>query len=221
MDPHYYTRVAMSGWVFLAVIIASLIDRDPARWNSIVNLLVGSSDHILGAVIAAGIGIGGAPTIGLIMERIASMILWIVGLNQWQYSNVRDFGARAQLSGLPVCREPGPASYHIFFYSMAPKELIEWVRRRRTQVYASLTSAIAGISGLGVTFGIGVISWVVVVITVFLCVVLICHAIREARIHREVVSTWARLCGPEMFTSVAQEGCSVVMGLVDKKKDAA
>jgi len=50
MEPFYYTRVAMVGWVFLAVTIGSLWASDVPEWQSLVGLFQSA-----GVLLACGL----------------------------------------------------------------------------------------------------------------------------------------------------------------------
>jgi hypothetical protein len=194
MDPQYYTRIAMAGWMFVAVIIASMWASDSHAWKALIQVALSKDVNtvvpltILGAVV----GIGAPPAVGFLMEKLSSTMLWVLRWNMERYPCAEELILAAQN---PVRKDLTAAGvFHVLFYSYAPKELREWAHRRRTQMYAAINAAFAMV--LGLVTALTVLNsrsyWVFAVslATVFFLGV---YAHREARIHKEAVEAWVAL----------------------------
>jgi hypothetical protein len=201
MDPIYYTRIAMAGWVFLAVILCSAWDSGSQFWKDMLQLSHSSASGLLLVFVGAIIGIGAPPALGFLFERIASMILWPFKRNMWQYSHVITFGKELTLNPKNKIRLLRPATFHIFFYTFANSNLLTWARRRRTQIFASLTSAIAIFSSLPITILIiDSFSFLVFFISIVLFAFLIIHTKIQSDIHMDAINTWVITFGQEHIT---------------------
>ena len=91
MDSFLSARVAMSGWLFLAVIITSLWATNSPEWVKLLELVKSSNGTVTLALFGAIVGVGGPPALGFIFERIISVCLFSLERNSWNYPVVRDF----------------------------------------------------------------------------------------------------------------------------------
>lgn len=212
MDPQYYTRIAMAGWVFLAVILATLWGSGSPQWDTLLQLL--QQKEISGAVALFGaiVGIGAPPAFGFLLERIATMMLWVFRRtsNMWHYTSMAKFrdhlasAMKDQNIHSPVGTDG--ALFHIFFYTHADEKVIDWARRRRTAQYASLTSALAIVFGLLLSFLLfRAFSWSVALSSLLLAAILLAHARRENNIHQQAIAAWINTMGVRVSKDFAKQ----------------
>lgn len=204
MTPKYYMRIAMAGWLFVAVVLASLWSNDANAVQTLRDQLAGADDKLIAAVVAAIVGLGAPPLLGFLLERIASLLLLCFKLNLWQYDAVTKYGetigtslnipeARTRLGrGLNMIlgRDPRGAAFHVIFYSEGNPEFVAWCQRRRTNMFASFTSTFAIGLGLIVSWWLGAVSSLVIGVSAFLIVFLTAHGLREGNYHRAAVTQW-------------------------------
>ncbi|MCA9994208.1 MAG: hypothetical protein KDE56_00590 [Anaerolineales bacterium] len=200
MDPHYYTRIAMVGWVFTAVIIGSLWGSGNPQWANLVQLFQQQGSSFANVILGVIVGISAPPAIGFLLERVVSMILWFLKRNMWVYSSTTTFASSLanvlEKESIVFDRKSGAASFHVFFYTFADAKLLDWARRRRTQMYASLTSVLAiGLALLFAAFIFQAFSWSICLVCIIVAIILTLHAVREADIHEQVISAWVKTLG--------------------------
>lgn len=202
MEPLYYTRIAMAGWVFMAVVLISLWASNSEYWIGLVQLLREKNDNGAGALLAFGavVGIGAPPALGFLLEKLAATLMRAAGRSMAVYgcAEVLRSSLATLLPKSEVLHQKEAASpvLQVFFYTFADSKFIEWARRRTTQTYASLTSALAVLSGLLlVNFVFRVISWPVELIAVAIAAVLVLHGIRESLTQEQAISAWVNTIG--------------------------
>ena len=120
--------------------------------------------------------------VGFCLERVVSLLLTAFRQNFWNYSFAREFGQ--QIDG----QEDG-AIFQVILYTQAEGELLSWARRRRTQTYTSLTSALGLLLGLLLVvkyYDVRLFSTAGA-----LAVVLAIHGCREVHIHKRTLAAWA------------------------------
>jgi len=152
MDPHHYSRIAMAGWVLAAVLLGSAYELHAPDWVKLYNLTVKGNATFGLALLGIVVGVGAPPAVGFLLERIASMLLMIFKRNLWLYKSVKTFGDQPvdDSEGNTGSRKStqGAAAFHMAFYTFAGSEVLEWARRRRTNMYGSWTSFLAIVGGL-------------------------------------------------------------------------
>mgnify|MGYP003382200497 CR=1 FL=1 len=201
MESQFYTRISMGGWIFLATLAAMLWSGDSPAWQEFTATLQQANADVMVLLVGALVGVSAPPALGLIFERIASVLFVLFRLNMWSYSRMRTFQAILDetLASEDVDlgnSAPASATFQAFFYTYGDGKLIDWARRRRTHGYVSFTSAIAILAG--VLTGIFLFQ-VDPPLTIFLCVgisaVMIYHGLRENRIHRYTIEAWIQTEG--------------------------
>ncbi len=204
MDPLYYTRIAMAGWIYTAVILLSIYIVDSPYWTSLLQLAKTDKSELVLAFLGAVVGLGAPPALGFIFERITSLCLWAAGKSMWNYSSVESFKARFESlddrKREKIIELSGPALFHILFYTTAADNLLEWTRRHRTQMYASYTSAIALIAGLVTVSVIHASSLLITIISFGLAIILFIHANRERKDHELTIATWIKIHSLNLFS---------------------
>lgn len=197
MDPHYYARYAMAGWILAAVVGATGIELDVISLGSISADLKDANTLVV-IIVGATIGVGAPPAVGFLFERFTSVLLTPFGANMFTYDFLEEFSGTTATGAIEdgECRDQraktGPAVFHVCFYSHASEDLRSWARRRRTQLFASLSSATAIVAGLLLSLCIfhdlGLFRASVAVLFFAL---LVAHGWREGRYHRAVLRVWA------------------------------
>ncbi len=176
MEKLHYGRVVAAGWLFVLVVAATLWASDSPQWNYLGVLLSSGQPTTLLAVITAIAGLGGPPAVGLLLDRLAALVLLGVRRNPWNLPFNEAFGKmlarEVELEG-PISSS---GAFQAFFYTYADSRLIDWMRRRTTYAYGSLISAMAIIAGLIVSLLIfSAFSLVVGFISLLLVVALIIY----------------------------------------------
>lgn len=209
MDASHYTRNAMAGWVFLAVFGASLADSNAPLWSELLASVrdTQAAGTLLAAFVAAVIGVGAPPAVGLVLERIVSLVMAVTRRNQWNYVGAVALGTELRSSLGTKTRHsvaPEPAAlFHVAFYTHANDNLIAWARRRRASMYGSLTGALAITLALAMALALDAFSWSVAVTSGVLGACLIIHGLREQRMHRLTIEAWSELQSPSAVKNVA------------------
>lgn len=199
MDPLYYTRIAMAGWIFMAVVLGSLWSINSPLWIELVQLTQKDTGTITVVIFGAIIGIGAPPALGFLLERLSSMILSLLKANMWNYPSTVIFGKAFDEvfeEEKVINKKSGAAAFHVFFYTFADSKLLNWARRRRTQMYASLTSALSIVFALFFSiFVLNALSWFVLTVSIIVIVGLTVHSIRERTIHEQTITMWVNTFG--------------------------
>jgi len=198
LDPIYYIRVASAGWVFLAVVLASLWSSQAPTWQSLSELAKSGQASIAGAVIAAVAGIGAPPALGMLFERVTRLLLLVVRWDLWQYPFLNDFYGmyqRTLMDEPPTKTTPG-GIFHVFLYSAGPDQFVDWLRRRIAHLVSSVTSALAILVGLLVAgISLHAFSWSVFAVSAIIIVALLCYAGVEHRVVLAAGSSWVASLG--------------------------
>lgn len=149
MEKLHYGRVVAAGWLFVLVVAATLWDSDSQEWRNLGALLSSGKPTTLLAIITAIAGLGGPPAVGLLLDRLAALAFLAARRSMWNLPFNEAFGN--MLASREIELE-GPISssgaFQAFFYTYADSRLIDWMRRRTTYAYGSLTSAMAIVAGL-------------------------------------------------------------------------
>ena len=148
MEKLHYGRVVAAGWLFVLVVAATLWDSGSQEWRNLGTLLSSRKPTTLLAIITAIAGLGGPPAVGLLLDRLAALALLAARRSMWNLSFNETFGK--MLAKEIELKEPISSSgaFQVFFYTYADSRLIDWMRRRTTYAYGSLTSAMAIVAGL-------------------------------------------------------------------------
>ena len=196
MDSVILSRIAMVGWLFLAVFIGSLWSTDSATWQKLLGLLHEKDSSALAiGVLGALVGIAAPPALGFLLERVVTLILITTNRSMTVYPEVKNFKeslARKEPTTEAILKQlRGESVFHVYFYTSAHDNLLNWSRRRLAQVYASATGVLAILAGLAC----GIITtrsydWRFL----FLCLVLAAVLFNDARLqsnsHRSTILAW-------------------------------
>lgn len=197
METIIFSRIAMAGWIFLAVLVGSLWSTNSTAWQVLLGLLQPreNSSLVLG-LAGLIIGIGAPPALGFLIERVVTIILISLKRSITVYPRVAGFKDTLRLSlneqfNAVSKNVTGPATFHVFFYTSADKELLNWARRRLAQVYASATGVIAILSALVIGGYIaGSFNWRFIVISLAFAVLLFNDARIQSNSHRDTICAW-------------------------------
>jgi len=151
MDSVILSRIAMVGWLFLAVFIGSLWSTDSAAWQKLLGFLQQKDSSVLViGIVGALAGIATPPALGFLLERVVTLILIATNRNMAVYPEVKNF--KESLGGkLPEANLQeltGDGVFHVYFHTYAHANLQIWSRRRMAQVVASATGVLAVLGGL-------------------------------------------------------------------------
>jgi hypothetical protein len=162
---------------------------------------------LLVAVVGALVVFAGAPALGFFLERVVAVLLWARESNMWHYSSasdmrrlvsdaLKDNQKRAQAKALLSCHHYAGATFQVFFYTFATDPLLDWARRRRTQMYACYTAVLSIWSAIAVAWGVfHAFAPVVVLVSIVLSVLLVANARREEDTHRQAIEAWGLSLG--------------------------
>jgi hypothetical protein len=73
MEPLYYSRITMAGWVFMAVITTSLWSSHHKYWAALLDQLH-NANPLTVAIFGAIVGIGAPPALGFLLVNINIMM---------------------------------------------------------------------------------------------------------------------------------------------------
>lgn len=197
MDSIILSRIAMAGWLFLAVFIGSLWSTHSQAWQNVLGFLheKDSSAFAL-AVLGALVGLGAPPALGFLLERVVTLFLITVNRSMTVYPDVKSFkeslaGKVPGGNGAFPEKLAGEGVFHVYFYTYAHANLLNWSRRRLAQVYASATGVLAVLGGLGC----GIITtrsfdWGFVVLCLVFSSVLFNDARLQSNAHKGAIEAW-------------------------------
>jgi hypothetical protein len=193
MDTIIFSRIAMAGWIFLAVLVGSIWSTNSAAWQGLLALLQNKDSSSLALGVAGVIvGIGAPPALGFLLERAVTLLLIWLKRSPTVYPKVVNFKDRLPASFKAACANAtGPAAFHITFYNSADKELQNWARRRLAQVYASAIGAAAIVFGLVVgRYVAGSFNFAFVLIALAFAALLVNDARVQSNAHRDTIGVW-------------------------------
>src|SRR5712691_1363622 len=141
MDSVILSRIAMVGWLFLAVFIGSLWSTDSAAWQKLLGFLHQKDSSALAiGVLGALVGIAAPPALGFLLERVVSLVLITMNRSMTVYPDVKNF-KESLARKLPEANQgmlqklAAESVFHVYFYTYAHDNLLNWSRRRLAQVY--------------------------------------------------------------------------------------
>jgi hypothetical protein len=196
VDTFFYTRTAIAGWAFVIVIIASIAASNGPEWQTILKVFNDRTiSPLVQAMFGALVGISGPPVIGFLLERVVEVILWIFGGVYWKFGKVKSFTSVIVKETEPeveLTSEGTGALFHICFYQYADPKFLDWARRRRMHMYASLTTALSIFMAICV-----VLAWFrssfslcITIISLIVAVILIVHGILQYCVHKKTTECW-------------------------------
>lgn len=197
MDSIILSRIAMAGWMFLAVFVGSLWSTHSEAWQKMLGFLHEKDSSAFAiAVLGALVGFGAPPALGFLLERVVTLILITINRSMTVYPDVKGFkeslvGKVPEGNGATPAKLAGEDVFHVYFYTHAHANLLNWSRRRLAQVYASATGVLAVLGGLGC----GMITtrsfdWGFVVLCLALAAVLFNDARLQSNAHRGAIEAW-------------------------------
>jgi hypothetical protein len=197
MDSIILSRIAMAGWIFLAIFIGSLWSTHSETWQKLLGFLQDKDRSAFAiAVFGALVGIGAPPALGFLLERVVTLFLITVNRSMTVYPDVKRF--KEALAGkVPAGNGAIPESltgesvFHVYFHTYAHSNLLNWSRRRLAQVYASATGVLAVLSGL--VCGMMTtrsFNWGFVVLCLVFAAVLFNDARLQSNTHKGVIEAW-------------------------------
>ena len=196
MDPQYYTRLAMAGWIFVAVLFVSLVAGGGQAWNYLVRQALSKdfNSTIPLAIVGAVVGIGAPPAAGFLMEKLTSVAVWKAGWTISHYDFIQELKEAAPLviQKQPSFQRMKPhAVFHLLFSSYGSSDFGSWTETRLTHMYAALNGVVAVVLGLVTAGGVfhAFSYWVLGISFVAICL-LIGYAHTEMALCREAVRTW-------------------------------
>lgn len=197
MESIILSRIAMAGWIFLAVFIGSLWSTHSETWQQLLGFLQ-DKDRSAFAIAAFGalVGIGAPPALGFLLERVVTLFLILVNRSMTVYPDVKSFkeslaGKVPGGNGVIPQRLTGESVFHVYFNTYAHANLLNWSRRRLAQVYASATGVLAVLSGLlcGIMTARSINCGFVVLCLVF-AAVLFNDARLQSNAHKGAIEAW-------------------------------
>jgi hypothetical protein len=204
MERLHYGRIVSAGWILLFVVATSLWARDDPQWHRIVGVLLSDKATSTLAVIAALAGFGGPLAVGVVLDRLSALLLAGIGRQMWTLGFNRTFADLLSGAGTTAFRPelaqlPAAGAFHAFFYSYADSRLIDWMRRRTTQVYASLTSTMAIAIALVLTQAVfHSFSFPVAAVCLVLMALLLTYARYVTRAIEETGTAWVLTLGRKL-----------------------
>jgi hypothetical protein len=227
MDPTIYTRVAMAGWMFGAVVLGFLARTGTNHLWRDVNAFLASPERAQ-LVVAAAVGLAGLPIVGYLISSMVDFILNVAPdkrqwfpRNPWRHDKINEAFLRilepqtgGRERGLRTAEDKRYAArvFFAFFYERAGDNVIQWRRRRRTNFHAAFNL------GAGVLLGVlaavvlslwdswGAFWWVAAVGTIVGTVCALYNAILEERRSREAILAWATIIGPLSVREYLEQG---------------
>jgi len=196
MDSVILSRIAMVGWLFLAVFVGSLWSTDSAAWQKLLGFLheKDSSALVIG-VLGALVGIAAPPALGFLLERVVTLVLITTNRSMTVYPEVKNF-KESLARKLPENRDmlqnlAAESLFHVYFYTYAHDNLLNWSRRRLAQAYASATGVLAVLAGLAC----GIITsrsfdWGFLLLCLVLAAVLLNDARLQSNAHQGAIRAW-------------------------------
>jgi len=200
MDSIIFSRIAMAGWIFLAVLLGCLWSTNSAAWQTLLGFLRDKDSSAFGiAVLGALVGVGAPPALGFLLERFVTLFLISADRSMTVYPGVTKFKPRLAERGPeggaanPTALE-GASVFHVYFFSCAHADLLNWSRRRFAQVYASATGGLAVLSG----FACGIIiarsfQWGFLVLCLVVVAVLFNDARLQSNAHKDTIEAWIKM----------------------------
>ncbi len=194
MEPIIISRTAMTGWLFLAVLIGALWSSQSAAWQELLKVLqTQQSSPLALGVLGAIVGIGAPPAVGFLFERLVTLILILSRRTTPVYSRVVGFDP--SLFEVPTASNTaastGAAAFQVFFYTYADEKLLNWARRRLAQVYASAAGATAILVALIIgRFIAGSFNLEFTAISLFVAALLVNDARLQSSLHRDTINAW-------------------------------
>jgi hypothetical protein len=199
MDPQYYTRIAMAGWIFVAVVLASLVASGGQAWNNLVREALSKdfNSAIPLAIVGAVVGIGAPPAVGFLMEKLTSVVVWRAKWTMSHYDCTKELkqAAPSAIQKQPSFQDiPPHAVFHLFFFSYAPSNFRAWTELRLTHMYAALNGIVAMILGLATAGAVfhAFSYWVLGISLAAICF-LGGYAFTEKNLCRDAVGAWISL----------------------------
>ncbi len=211
MDAQYYTRIAMAGWIFVAVVFASLVAGGGQTWNHLVVVALSKdfNSAIPLAIVGAVIGIGAPPAAGFLMEKLTSVVVWQAKWTMSHYDCIEELmqAAPSVIRKQPrFQRTPSRAVFHLFFSSYAPNNFRLWTETRQTHMYAALNGVVAVVLGLVTAGGaFHAFSCGVLLISLAAGCFLVGYAITEKTLCQEAVSAWVTLNKARLWSQYSEE----------------
>lgn len=204
MEKLHYGRVAATGWLFVLVLIASLGASESPAWGQIWDLLLSEKSTVALAVATAVAGLGGPPALGILLDRLAALILVFAKANMWYLPFNKQFGDLLRSVDLLEDEVNPSGAFHIFFYTHADSRLIDWMRRRTTQVYGSVTAAMAMILSLLSAWSIGAFSAAVAIGCLLIVVALVAYSILITKAISDAGQAWVSTIGKAVIYEYSQ-----------------
>ena len=207
MDSVILSRIAMVGWLFLVVFIGSLWSTDSPAWQRLVGFLHEKDSSVIAiGVVGALAGVATPPALGFLMERVVTLILIATNRSVTVYPQVKNFKESLASEPKPNLQKlTGEGVFHVYFYTYAHANLLNWSRRRVAQVYASATGVLAVLGGLicgliaARSFNLAFVS---------LCLAFAAVLFNDARIqsnaHRRAILAWIQTAG--QMTALSKDG---------------
>lgn len=197
MDSIIFSRIAMTGWIFLAVFIGSLWSTHSQAWQSVLGFLhEKDSSAIAIAVLGAVAGIGAPPALGFLLERLVTLFLITANRSMTVYPHVKSFkepiaGQAPEGKAAIPEKLAGECVFHVCFYTHAHANLLNWSRRRLAQVYASGAGVLAILGGLlcGIITARSV-NWSFVILCLIFAAVLFNDARLQSNAHKNAIEAW-------------------------------
>jgi hypothetical protein len=153
-----------------------------------------SSALVIG-VLGALVGIAAPPALGFLLERVVTLVLITTNRSMTVYPEVKNF-KESLAHKLPANRDmlqklAAESLFHVYFYTYAHDNLLNWSRRRLAQVYASATGVLAILAGLAC----GIITsrsfdWGFIVLCLILAAVLLNDARLQSNAHQGAIRAW-------------------------------
>jgi hypothetical protein len=195
LEKLHYGRVAATGWLFLIGLVASLWATGSVSWETIQGVLATDRGSLVLAIATAIAGLGGPPALGLLLDRLAALILISMKANMWYLPFNDRFGEnlRSEVNSIGDVESAG--AFQSFFYSYADSRLIDWMRRRTTQVYGSVTAAMALMSSLFTAWFLGALSPTVSVVSLLLIAGLVAYSVLVTKAISETGRAWVSTIG--------------------------
>lgn len=195
MEALHYGRVAATGWLFLLVLLASLWATGADEWHAILAFLSSNRASLALGAAAAVAALGGPPAVGILLDRLAALILFLVRGNMWYLQFNERFGELLGPSDAGSDPISPSGAFHCFFYTHADTRLIDWMRRRTTQVYGSLTATLAIVFAVLTAWLLDSLSIAVTAVSVLLVLALLTYAVLVTRAISETGRAWVATIG--------------------------
>lgn len=161
MDKHFLTQNSFSGAVFFVFALGIWLTFSPTEASSLLwqFLKLPNGSVIISGVFAAV----SSPMIGLLIQGIVLFSFYVIGRHPYEdqsrklvadriRQNIEESADIDPETKKKIQALPNDSLFVVYYYQLAPEQLIEWARRRRDSQHMGENWAVAAITGIVFSF---------------------------------------------------------------------